>query len=489
MAIKLKNIGLNKWQLEKIPGMKVEAVVYAKEEMLSQIQKDQSLTQLAEAAMLPKVVSPVIGMPDIHEGFGLPIGGVMATDGLISVGAVGMDINCGVRLLTSEISYDPKIFTKEFLRELIGKIEREIPVGVGGRRKATPKELSLPEIVRGGAKFIIDKGYGDKEDIQKIEEYGCLEGAKFEALTPRAKSRAEKQVGTLGSGNHFIEIQLIEEVFDKNLASKFNLLNNKICVMLHSGSRALGHQTCVDYTNILWNARHKYNIDIPRKGLAALPIDTPEGQNYFAAMAASVNFAFANRQLMAHFIRQVWEKFFKPLGFKTRLNLLYDVAHNIAKWEAIQDTRYPAKRDPALRDKIQDTKILVHRKGATRALPPGHPQNPKIYLETGHPAIVPGSMGTPSYVLIGTEKAAESFFSVNHGAGRKMSRGEAKRTISKEDFERQMGEIVYNKPYRTIADEAPGAYKNIEDVVETLVEAGLTKKVAKLRPLAVIKGD
>ena len=306
--MKLHNVGINKWQLEKIPRTKVDAVVYAKKEMLPQIRQDQSLNQLAEAAMLPKTISPIIGMPDLHQGFGLPIGGVMATKGLISCGAVGMDINCGVRLLTSEIFYDPALFTKDLLKQLIGQIEREIPTGLGERRKRIPQGLSLPEIVSGGAKFLIEKGYGEKEDVQKIEEYGCMTEAKFEALTPRAKSRAARQIGTLGSGNHFIEIQSIEEVFDQNLGSKFNLLKNKICVMLHSGSRAMGHQTCVDYTNIFWGARNKYNIEVPRKGLAALPLDTKEGKNYFGAMAASVNFAFANRQLMTYFIRQVFRK-------------------------------------------------------------------------------------------------------------------------------------------------------------------------------------
>jgi tRNA-splicing ligase RtcB len=475
MEIKLKNIGINKWELEKIPGMKVQAIVYAKEAMLPQLQKDLSLPQLAEAAMLPGVISPVIGMPDIHEGFGLPIGGVMATAGLISVGAVGMDINCGVRLLTSKLAYDPKVFSPEFLRTLINKIEREIPIGVGGKRRNGLK-ISLSEVISGGAKYIIDKGYGNKEDLEKIEENGCLAGGRIEAVTPLALKRVEREIGTLGSGNHFIEIQYIKEVYDENLASKFNLLNNKICLMLHSGSRALGHQTCLDYTEIFWNARQKYGIEIPRKGLAALPLQTTEGQHYFAAMAAAVNFAFANRQLMTHFVREVWQEFFPK---ENKLTLLYDVTHNIAKWEPSVNSKL----------KAQSSKLLVHRKGATRALPPGHPQNPKIYQETGHPVIIPGSMGTASYVLVGTEQAKETFYSVNHGAGRLMSRGEAFRSISKEDFERQMEKIVYNKPYRTIADEAPEAYKNIEEVVEALVEAGLTKKVARLKPLAVIKGD
>ncbi len=474
--INLKKIGVNKYEIEKVPGMKVQAVIYLKEKMLEQIKSDLSLFQLAEAAMLPNVISPIIGMPDIHQGFGLPIGGVMATTGLISVGAVGMDINCGVRLIRTNLSYDQKTFSPEFLRTLIHKIEREIPIGLGGERRTLPPGITLKEAVLGGAEFVVKKGFGKPEDLESIEEGGKLEGARYEALTPLALKRADRQIGTLGSGNHFIEFQRIEEVYDSQIAQAWGLALNQICFMVHCGSRALGHQTCVDYTEIFWNAHEKYKqslllrnkMEIPRKGLAALPIETPEGQNYFAAMAASVNFAFANRQLIMFELENLLTEFFPGIKF----SLIYDVAHNIAKWEVHQGKR-----------------LLVHRKGATRALPPQHPQNPKKYMATGHPAIVPGSMGTPSYVLIGTPKAQETFFSVNHGAGRLMSRKEAFRTISKDQFETSMGSVIYNLPYHKIADEAPGAYKNIEDVVETLVEAGITKKVAKLVPLAVIKGD
>jgi len=477
MEINLKKIGINKYQLEKIPGMKTEAVVYCKEEMLPQLEKDLSLQQLAEAAMLPNVVSPVIGMPDIHEGFGLPIGGVMATTDLLSVGAVGMDINCGVRLLTSNLIYDPKQFSFEFLKTLIRKIEREIPVGVGGERRNPLPKVNLKEVVAGGAEFVIKNGYGEEEDLDSIEEGGKLEGARFEALTPKAIQRADKEIGTLGSGNHFIELQKVEEIFDQEIAKKFGLFQDQFCLMLHSGSRALGHQTCTDYTEIFWNVSQKYGVEVPRKGLAALPLKTPEAQNYFAAMAASVNFAFANRQIMTHFLRKILKEFFKDQNFQ--LKLLYDVAHNIAKWEP----------EVSSKSKIQSSKLLIHRKGATRALPPGHPFLPEKFKETGQPAIVPGSMGTASYVLVGTQKAAETFFSVNHGAGRTMSRGEAFRTITKDRFEDSMKNIIYNLPYNKIADEAPDAYKNIHDVVDTLVEAGITKKVAKLIPLAVVKGD
>ncbi len=467
MEMKLKKVGVNKYQVSKVAGMKAEVVVYANETILKDLRNDFSIQQLQEAAMLPNLISPVIGMPDIHEGFGLPIGGVMATRGLISVGAVGMDINCGVRLMTSKLRFDPKLFSRENLFRIIHQIERLVPVGLGGERKGPSNDFSLKKVVEEGVKYLVAKGYVPEKDWQSIEEYGALSGAKFEALTSRAVKRAGRQLGTLGSGNHFIEIQKLAEIFDKDLAEKWGLFENQICVMVHCGSRALGQQTCVDYTNIFWQAKDKYGIEVPRKGLAALPMEIPEGQNYFGAMAASVNFAFANRALITYYLRKIFEK-----EFKSSLSLVYDVAHNIAKWE-----------DHGKKS------LLVHRKGATRALPAGHPQNPEKYSETGHPAIVPGSMGTASYVMVGLPKNEETFFSINHGAGRMMSRKQAKKTIKKEDFEKSMGKIVYNKPFWVIADEAPDAYKNIHQVIETLVEAGLTKKVAKLEPLAVVKGD
>lgn len=475
MEISFEKSGINKYRLKKIPGMKVEAVFYAKEEFLPLLEKDLSLQQLAEAAMLPQVVSPVIGMPDIHEGFGLPIGGVMATEGLISVGAVGMDINCGVRLLTSKIAFDPNEFNQERLRLLINKIVKQIPIGVGGERKSLPSRITFEGICLEGAKEVIRAGYGEKDDIFSIEEEGKLEGARIEAITPKAIKRAPKEIGTLGSGNHFIEIQKVEKIYDKELAEKWGLFEGQICIMIHSGSRALGHQTCTDYTEIFWKVKDKYKVEIPRKGLAALPVETKEGQDYFAAMAASVNFAFANRQLMTFFVREA----FADLFAGSDLALLYDVAHNIAKWEPVINSK----------SEIRNSKFLIHRKGATRVLPPKHPLLPEKFKETGQPAIVPGSMGTASFVLAGTALAKETFYSVNHGAGRVMSRTEAFKQISKDEFEISMGKIVYNLPFHKIADEAPQAYKDIDLVVDTLVEAGITKKVAKMVPLGVIKGD
>lgn len=470
MEIKLKNTGINRWQIERLPEMKADVVIYAKEEILDQVKKDRSLEQLVQSASLPKLLSPVVAMPDIHQGFGLPIGGVMATNGLVSSGAVGMDINCGVRLLFSQMEHDPKIFSPEALRLLIHKIERLVPIGLGRKHRQPIPNLPFREIVTQGAQALIKKGYGLPADTESIEENGRLAGANIENLSPKAIKRAEKQVGTLGSGNHFIEFQKIVEIFDQTLAKKWSLFENQVCVMIHTGSRALGHQTCLDYTQRFANEEAKYGIKAPVRNLASLPTDSPTGAAYLSAMAGCVNFAFANRQLIAHWVRQVFKQVFKSK--EANLTLLYDVAHNIAKWETHQNKT-----------------VLVHRKGATRALPAEHPQNPKHYLSTGHPAIVPGSMGTSSYVMVGLPAAKDTYFSINHGAGRTMSRGEARRTIKKEEFDKQMGEIIYNKPFHVIADEAPQAYKDIDLVIDTLVEANIAQKVCRLFPLAVIKGN
>jgi len=469
MEIKLKKIGINCWEVQKQPGMKAKAVVYAKKELLDQIYRDQSLTQLIQSASLPKVISPVVAMPDVHEGFGLPIGGVMATDGLVSSGAVGMDINCGVRFLFSQMEYNPKIFSPEILRLLIRKIERKVPVGLGGKHQQVFQKISFEEIVKDGVKALVKNSFASPQDLEYIEENGCLSGAEICYLSPTAIKRAQKELGTLGSGNHFIEIQVIKEIFASDLAEKWGLFENQICVMIHTGSRALGHQTCLDYTQRFFQEEKKYGIKAPVRNLASLPADSPTGAAYLSAMAGCVNFAFANRQLITWFVRKIFQEVFKTP--QAQLTLLYDVAHNIAKWE-----------------EHQGKKLLVHRKGATRALPAGHPQNPKKYLQTGHPAIIPGSMGTASYVMVGLSPAVQTFYSINHGAGRTMSRGEAIRTIKKEDFEKKMGTIIYNMPFHKIVDEAPQAYKDIDLVVETLVEAGLTQKVCRLEPLAVIKG-
>lgn len=477
MEIKLKQIGINRWQIQKQPEMKAEVIIYAKKEILKQIYKDQSLIQLIQAASLPNVVSPVLAMPDVHEGFGLPIGGVMATLNLVSAGAVGMDINCGVRLLITKMKYSPKDFSPQVLHLLINKIEKEVPVGLGGKHRQVVSNNLFEKVIVQGVKALVTQGYAQPQDLESIEENGVLPGAKIEFLSPKAIKRAQKELGTLGSGNHFIEIQKVEEIFDKNLAENWGFFKDQICVMIHSGSRALGHQTCLDYTQKFFQEEKKYGIKSPNRNLASLPADSPTGNAYLSAMAGCVNFAFANRQLITFFVQKVFQEVFnKP---EAELTLIYDVAHNIAKWETHQVME---------NGKLSTKKVLVHRKGATRALPAGHPQNPPKYLKTGHPAIVPGSMGSVSYVMVGLPAVQKTFYSINHGAGRALSRREAIKTIQKSDFEQKMRGIIYNLPFPKIADEAPQAYKDIDLVIETLVEAGLTKKVICLKPLAVIKG-
>lgn len=495
-----KKINTNIYQIPKTGKMKVSAQVYASEKLLPQLTEDQSIQQLKNAAQIPSVVEPVIGMPDMHEGFGLPIGGVMATRGYISAGAVGMDINCGVRLMATTEFYKKNHYREQHLKTLMSKIETRIPVGLGAEHNKIQKGLSLQDIILQGCPYLMDRGYARREDIEHTEENGYLKDARWDTVTKKARSRGVTQLGTLGSGNHFIELQKVVEIFDTQTADTFGLYKDQLCFMIHSGSRALGHQTCVDYSNIFWNARNKYKVkDIPNRKLAALPWETEEAQNYYGAMAAAVNFAFANRQIMAQEVRQIFKEFVREqFRHETEVNQVYDVAHNIAKWEKWQlldrsnlnqgwtSTQVGPSEGPTSK---QQTNLLIHRKGATRALPPNHPNNPTAYRKTGHPALIPGSMGTASYVVVGTVKIAETFGSVNHGAGRTMSRRQAKKKIKEKQFKNKMGSIVYNLPFHKIADESPQAYKDIDEVVRTLIDAKLTKAVARLEPIMVIKGD
>lgn len=475
--------GKNRFRIKKQGYMLVDAVVYVKQELRKEISRDRSLEQLTAAASLTGVLEPIIGMPDIHEGFGLPIGGIMAMDskkGLISAGAVGYDINCGVRLIKTNLpaNYfylsDTKTIDKTRLRGLMQDIEKHVPMGTGksGWQGVLPN-VTLKEVAEEGIKILVKKGYGSLEDLSHTEEEGCLAGGTLEFVSDRAQKRGRDQLGTLGGGNHFVDIQLIDEIFDQKLADQFDLKKNNICIMIHCGSRGFGHQIGDDYMRLMPKEAQKEGIHIPSKELAAVPIASKTGQQYWSAMAAAVNFAFGNRHLIMHYVREAFERHFGKSAKELGMDLLYDVAHNIAKFEPAQ----------------KGGQYLIHRKGATRALPAGHPQNPKIYQETGHPVLVPGSMATPSYVLVGTEAAAETFYSVNHGAGRRMSRNEAKRTITPQEFEQKLGSILTNfRNVREVLDEAPMVYKDIDLVVDTLVECGITKKVARLQPIAVMIG-
>jgi len=452
----------------------VEIHVYLSPRLLAQFTETEALEQLYNASLLPGVVSPVVGMPDIHAGYGLPIGGVMATDyerGVVSAGAVGMDINCGVRLLTTRIPAEG--VSRKQLAALLEAISRRVPSGVG---RASPyQELRQPDlegIAAEGAYYYIKKGYGRPEDRERIEEGGCIPGARVSAISREARKRTD-QLATIGGGNHFIEIGRVEEVLCPEVAPLFGLQEGHLYVLIHTGSRGLGHQICTDYSHIMWVNRDKNKTPAPVKGLACAPIHSQDGQNYLQAMALAANYAFTNRQIIAHFVREAFVEVFRRPEEEMGPDLLYDVAHNIAK-----------------KEKHQGRWVLVHRKGATRALPPGHPDNPPLYRDTGHPALIPGSMGTSSYVVLGTSSIWRTYCSVNHGAGRVMSRKRARAEFSREDVARQLGDVLVSaRDVKALRDEAPLAYKDIDEVVYTLVEAGLTRPVVRLKPMAVIKGE
>lgn len=445
------------WEIPKTfrGDMRVPARVYASEKILDDIFKDRSISQLINVATLPGIVNYSMAMPDMHEGYGFPIGGVAAMrldDGVISPGGVGYDINCGMKLLKSEYKEEE---IRPYLDKLATAIQKEVPSGLGQGRQIKLDIKSIDKILEGGAQTIMEQGYGQKDDLKNCESEGRLTGADAAKVSSYAKNRGRDQVGTLGSGNHFLEIQKVDEIFDETTAQSFGLFKNQVVVMIHTGSRGLGHQIATDYIRVMMQAMDKYKIKLPDRELAACPINSPEGKDYFAAMACGANFAWANRQMITHFIRGAWQRI---LGQNAALVVLYDVAHNMAKFE---------------------NNLCVHRKGATRAFP-------------GQPVLIPGSMGTASYVLVGIAEGEQSFYSTNHGAGRVMSRHEAMRRVSGEEVVQSLkakGIIVKCRSSRGIAEEAPLAYKNIDNIVEVVHNVKLSKKVVRLTPLAVIKGE
>ena len=457
--------------------MKVPARAYVSEKMLEEALKDRSLEQLINVATLPGIVNYSLAMPDMHEGYGFPIGGVAAMDiktGVISPGGVGYDINCGMRLLKSEFLEKD---IKPYLEDLATEIQKDVPSGLGRGRQTKVDISSLNKILEGGAQRLVEQGYGGKEDLENCESGGRLSQADSSIVSDRAKDRGRDQVGTLGSGNHFLEIQKVGEIFDEKVAEVFGLFESQVVIMIHTGSRGLGHQIATDYIRLMMKAMPKYNINLPDRELAACPFNSAEGQRYFSAMACGANFAWANRQMIAHYIRKTWKS---VLGGKaTSLIPLYDVAHNIAKIE-----KY------VIGDK--EVELCIHRKGATRAFPPGHSEIPERYREVGQPVLIPGSMGTASYVLAGEKESKETWHTTCHGAGRAMSRHQAVRTIDAGELIKKLEEkgiLIKCWSLRGIAEEAPQAYKNIDEVVEVVHNAGLSRKVARLMPLAVIKGE
>lgn len=473
-----KKISENCWEIPQHArsDMRVPARIYVSEQMLDDLLKDRSVQQIVNVATLPGIVGAALAMPDAHEGYGFPIGGVAATkypNGVISPGGIGYDINCGVRLLKSTLSYDD---IKEHLASLCRELYYWVPSGVGRGGNLELKGKDYDYLLRLGVPWMINQGYGYPEDLRHIESFGRLEHADPSKVSDEAKKRGFDQLGTLGSGNHFVEVDVVDEIYDEDVAQAFGLHKGQIVVLIHTGSRGFGHQIATDYIRIMMHVMQGYGIQLPDRELACVPFSSQEGQNYFAAMACGANFAWANRQMITWEIRQAWKKVF---GQQYDLSILYDVAHNIAKIET------------HIIDGV-DKKVIVHRKGATRAFGPGHPELAEEYRASGQPVIIPGSMGTASYVLVGTEQGMkESFGSSCHGAGRRLSRKAAKNTINGKKLRDELlshGIHIQAGSVSGLAEEAPEAYKDIDDVIEVVHQAGLARKVARLRPCAVVKG-
>ncbi|MGC9970571.1 MAG: RtcB family protein [Bryobacteraceae bacterium] len=461
---------------EEQRGMRSDVIVYASEAIIEQIRKDLSLEQAMNVATLPGIVGASLAMPDIHQGYGFPIGGVAAMDwetGVVSPGGVGFDINCGVRLVRTTLAAEE---VRPRMRELVDQVFRDVPCGTGGEGPVRINKPQLDQVLAKGAEWMVENGYGEPRDAEFTEERGRMEGADPGQVSERAKERGRPQLGTLGSGNHFLEIQRVERVFDTEAARAMGMEEGQAVVLIHCGSRGLGHQVCTDYLAQMGAAMKRYQITLPDRQLACVPIHSPEGQAYLGAMRAAANFAWANRQAILHFLRGSFERIF---GRQVRLDLVYDVCHNIAKRERHR-----------VEGEVRD--VLVHRKGATRAFPPGHRDLPDSYRHIGQPVLIPGSMGTASWVLTGAEGAMqETFGSVCHGAGRLMSRTAARQGRNAREVQKRLEEqgiLVRSETRDGILEEVPEAYKDVDEVIEVVHQAGLACKVARLRPMGVIKG-
>ena len=482
---KLERIDSNRWRIPKDykKGMRVDGIIYASARLIEQIVQDQSPEQVANVATLPGIQQYSIAMPDIHWGYGFPIGGVAAMDikeGVVSPGGVGFDINCGVRMLRTDLTVgqvQPKI------KELVDQIFRDVPAGLKGEGliKVNPQELR--EVMRKGAQWMIEHGYGWEEDIERSEQSTTLTGLlppEPSNISNRAIERGKTQLGTLGGGNHFLEVQVVDEIYDHKVAEVFGITQvGQITVMIHTGSRGFGHQTCDDYLDVMQRAQKKYGIELPDRQLACAPISSEEGEDYLTAMACAANFAWANRQAIAHWVRQAFAKVFGAKPHDLGMHQIYDVAHNIAKIE----------------EHVIDGKprtVCVHRKGATRAFGPGHPAVPKCYQEVGQPVLIPGDMGRYSFILVGTVTAMrETFGSTCHGAGRMMSRHGAMREAQGRNIAQELadkGIYVRAQNKATLAEEASYAYKDVANVVDVCEGVGISRKVARLRPIGVVKG-
>mgnify|MGYP001196913847 CR=1 FL=1 len=480
-AMEIRQLDEYRWLIPRQGKMRVDGLIYADRRLMEDIRRDEAIRQVANVATLPGIVGRSIGMPDIHWGYGFAIGGVAAFDpeegGVVSPGGVGYDINCGVRLLRSNLNRHE---VRPRLSRLMDRLFEEIPAGVGAG--STSLRLSKSEIRRvlvDGARWAVEQGYGTAGDLERIEGGGALPGADPGEVSDRALERGSAQLGTVGSGNHFVEVGWVDEVYDEAVASRLGLEEGTVTVFIHSGSRGLGYQVCDDFIHVMLRASEKYGIELPDRQLCCAPLGSPEAESYLGAMLAAANFAFANRQLMAHRVREAFSAVFGRPWTELGLTVVYDVAHNIAKWETHEV------------DGVE-RRLCVHRKGATRAFPPGHPELASAFRDLGQPVLIPGDMGRYSYVLVGTTGAyRETFGSTCHGAGRRMSRAQAKKSARTRDLRqefRDQGIEVRASSFATVAEEVPEAYKDVADVVEVVDRAGIGRKVARLRPMGVLKG-
>lgn len=480
MEVRPQRLRPGVWEVRPQGGMRVPARIYASDALMEQIRGDESLEQTCNVAHLPGIVGASLAMPDMHEGYGFPIGGVAAftlDEGIVSPGGVGYDINCGVRLMRTDVRAAE---LGENLARLVHQLQRDIPAGVGSEG-AIPKlsEKELNDVLRRGAAWPVERGWGQPEDLLTTEAEGCLPGADPNAVSPRAKERGAPQLGTLGSGNHFAEVQVVDEVFLPEAAAAFGLAQGLVTILLHSGSRGLGYQVCEDALASMAKAATQYGLELPDRQLVSVPVTSRDGARYLAAMRAAANFAWANRQVMMALIERAFARVLggdrRSLGFR----LVYDVAHNIAKVEE----HWVEGRS---------VQVLVHRKGATRAFPAGHPEVPLAYREVGQPVLIPGDMGRASFVCVGTQRAMdETFGTAAHGAGRTLSRTAARKVGGHRNIAKELGSrgiVVAARSRKTLAEEMPEAYKDASLVVAALEEAGIARAVARLRPLGVVKG-
>ena len=478
-SVRVERIDAYRWRVPRHGGMRTDGLIFADEGLMRDLEGDQAVQQVANVAHLPGIVGPAIAMPDIHWGYGFPIGGVAAFDletGVVSPGGVGYDINCGVRLLATSLSISE---ARPRLGALVDALYRTIPSGVGASRSdVILQRRELEAVLREGARWAVEHGFGVPADLEAIEANGTLEGADPGAVSDRAKERGKSQLGTVGSGNHFVEVGYVAETFDAAAAARLGLEPGRLTVFIHSGSRGLGYQVCDDSLETMLRASAKYAIPLPDKQLCCAPLASPEARQYWGAMNAAANFAFANRQLMAHYARRALGQVFGPEAAE-RTHLVYDVCHNIAKIERHEVAGAPRR-------------VCVHRKGATRAFPPGHPELASQFRDLGQPVLIPGDMGRYSYVLLGTEGAfRETFGSTCHGAGRRLSRHQAKKLARPRNILKELeaqGILVRAANRGTVDEEMPEAYKDVSRVVDVVHAAGIGRKVVQLKPVAVVKG-